>query len=87
VDITGFFSGIFGQIGNFLQSMLNVILLLLPDSPFTMLTQNTQIKQYLGWLNWAIPLDFALATLQVWVLAVAGFYAWQLLLRFLNAIE
>jgi len=87
MDITGWISGLFSQMGDLLNNLLNVIMVVLPDSPFVMITQNTTIAKYVGYLNWFIPISFMLSVLQAWLVAVGCFYAWQLLLRWLKAIE
>lgn len=87
MDIVGFFIGIFGQIGDWLNTALIGILSILPNSPFVYLQSNTTVSKYLGWLNWFLPIDFALATLELWLFAVGIFYIWQLLLRWVKAIN
>lgn len=87
MDITGMISGLFGQMGDLLNQLLAVIMVALPNSPFQMITQNATVSRYLGYLNWFIPITFMLGVLQAWLIAVGIFYVWQLLLRWLKAIE
>ena len=72
---------------NVIKTILNFITSVLPDSPFKMLQANEQIQSVLGYLNYFIPIDFCIATLQTWLVAVGIFYLYQVILRWANAIE
>ncbi|MDO4495870.1 MAG: hypothetical protein Q4B62_08845 [Clostridiaceae bacterium] len=87
MDISGWVSNFFGQVGDLLDNVLCNILNLLPDSPFEFLAQTGYIYKYLQYLNWIVPVSFFVSTLQVWLVAVAIYYVWQLILRWLKAIE
>lgn len=76
---------IFNQIGNTLQQALRWVVSLLPDSPFKLL-DNSPIKQYLAFVNWICPFDFVITTLEAWLVAVAAYYCWSVLLRWVKAI-
>lgn len=80
------FSQIWDWLCNFLSDCLEWIIDLLPDSPFQELDYSV-IEQYLGYINWVIPVDFILNTLTVWLIAVAGYYCWSVVLRWIKAID
>ncbi|MEG0702231.1 MAG: hypothetical protein RR449_01505 [Christensenella sp.] len=74
-------------VGNGIKTILNAIFAFLPDSPFTMLAQNDSVSSVIGYLNYFIPVDFMIATLQLWLVAVGIFYIYQAILRWAKAIE
>ena len=82
MDLSGILDGIGQAIENALEWLVN----LLPDSPFRML-DNTPIQPYLKYINWVIPIDFMLDTLTLWLVAVAGYYCWRVVLRWVKAID
>lgn len=90
MDITGLFSGlvkdIFTQVGTFLSTMINGLVSLLPDSPFTIIS-NSPIASYLKYINWFLPFDFAVQLLQIWVVSVSSYYIYSVILRWIKAIE
>lgn len=68
-----------------LGRILSVLLLLLPDSPFS----NIEFSSipFLNTLNWFLPIDFMLTTTSVWLLSIALFYVVMLVLRWAKAIQ
>lgn len=82
MDLSGILDGLGQAIENALEWLVN----LLPDSPFKLL-DSTPIQPYLKWINWVIPVDFILNTLTAWLVAVAGYYVWSVVLRFINAVD
>lgn len=80
------FSDIWDWLCNFLTECLEWIVDFLPDSPFNML-DTSAIEPYLGYINWVIPMDFILNTLTLWLVAVAGYYCWSVVLRWIKAID
>jgi hypothetical protein len=87
MDISGWISGFWSQLGDWANALLLLIMQVLPDSPFQMLTQNADVREVMGYVNYIIPLDFILSTLQAWLVAIGVFYVWQALLRWTKAIE
>lgn len=82
MDLSGILDGLGQAIENALEWLVN----LLPDSPFILL-DDSPIQPYLKWINWVIPFDFILNTLTAWLVAVAGYYVWSVVLRFINAVD
>lgn len=70
---------------------LKAILGLLPDSPFSAaldsLAANTTVRQMLGYFNWFIPVYLFVPILGLWLTCVAVYYVYQVILRWLKAIE
>jgi hypothetical protein len=69
-----------------LQNIFSWVLALLPDSPFQKLT-NSPIQPYLKSLNWIVPVDFMISTMELWLTAIAVYYVYQAVLRWARAIS
>lgn len=63
---------------------------ILPISPFKRFFSSWNgfavIEQYLGYLNWFIPISIILDMLTVWLLAIGVFYAVQTILRWIKVV-
>ena len=70
----------------YLGVALTAISYLLPDSPFTLL-ENSAIAEYLGYINYFLPLDFCIATLELWVAAIAVWYIYQVVMRWAKVVD
>lgn len=66
--------------------ILNVIISILPDSPFTFIN-NSEVSRYLGYLNWVIPFETFIAITMAWVTAIVIYYGVSIVLRWIKAIE
>ncbi len=69
---------------------LMAVLGFLPDSPFKILDDMTatgQIAEWLGYVNWFIPIYSFIGILEAWLACVAIYYVYQIVLRWLKAIE
>lgn len=62
------------------------ILEVLPRSPFRQFLNDFAGIPYLGYLNWFVPVSGILKVLVAWLAAVAAYYLWSILLRWLKAI-
>lgn len=69
-----------------LINALTWVIELLPDSPFQAIS-NSEVNEFLGTLNWFIPMDLIVAELELWLTAVVIFYMYQIVLRWVRAIE
>lgn len=81
---------VFGQIWNWicdtLYDLLKSIIDLLPDSPFQML-DNSPISKYLVYINYFVDFAFIVDTLTLWLVAVAGYYTYSVILRMIKTID
>lgn len=68
------------------KAILSWVLALLPDSPFILLS-NTPIQPYLAALNWIVPVDFAISTMEAWLVAIGVYYVLSAALRWAKAIS
>ena len=78
---------IFDELSSLLDELASIAINALPASPFQMIQRTSEITTLLSIVNWIIPFNQFIAILQVWLVAVAGFYAWKVILRFAKAIE
>jgi len=76
-------------IGSWVTEAVQAVLGFLPDSPFAMLQnyQNSEFGEWLGYLNWFIPINTFVSILTTWVTAIAIYYVYQIVLRWIKAIE
>lgn len=69
---------------------LKGILGFFPPSPFAALTEMAaegQIAEWLGYLNWFVPVGSFVAILELWLTCIAVYYVWQIILRWVKVIE
>lgn len=64
----------------------NAVLALFPKSPFSEFINGFDAPEYLGWLNWFIPVSQILGILSLWLAAVALFYLWSVVARWVKII-
>lgn len=66
------------------------ILSIFPDSPIqTALAalDGSDFSTWLGWLNWFVPVGTMLGILEAWCMGILIYYAVQIILRWIKAIE
>lgn len=69
-----------------LGSVLSAIFSILPSSPFKIL-DNSSISSYLPTINYFIPVSDIIAIFDTWIFAVGGYYLYQIVLRWIKAVE
>lgn len=72
------------------QDMVQQLINLLPKSPFDSFIsylRSDDIQSFLQMLNWFVPVSEILTFLQLYLIAVVGYYTWVIILRFVNAIK
>ena len=69
-----------------LGAILSLIFSILPPSPFAVI-KNSIIAEYLPYINYFIPFDEVVVILQTWLIAVGVYYLYQIVLRWIKAIE
>lgn len=77
----------FDSLASKFSSLGDQIISTLPLSPIVWLEYNSQIKQYLAWVNWFIPIYSMIATLEAWLSCILVYYVIQVLLRWYKVIE
>lgn len=65
---------------NILKSFFSSIYDLLPDSPFQTFFEGKLgiLNDMLGWLNWFIPFDLCFKITEIWVVAIAAYYLFNI---------
>lgn len=69
-----------------LGAVLSLIFSILPSSPFTLI-DNSPIAEFLGTFNYFFPIAEIIAISESWLVCVGGFYLYQIVLRWVKAIE
>lgn len=76
--------------GDLISGGLKTVLGFLPDSPFKILddlASTGQIAEWLGMVNWFVPVYSFIGILEGWLVCVGLYYIYQVVLRWLRAIE
>ena len=79
-------SSIWNAIADVLNSILSAIFVFLPKSPFTEHITEIADNEVLQYLNWFIPIADFITITAVWLSAIALYYAYQIILRWIKAI-
>ena len=69
-----------------IMAALNWILQLLPNSPFG-IVDTAPVDEFLGTLNWFLPLSEIIAEVELWLGCVLIYYTYMLILRWSRAIQ
>lgn len=59
----------------------------LPSSPIVWIESNEQIKTYLSYVNWFIPIYQMIPILEAWLICILLYYVVQVILRWLKVVE
>lgn len=66
------------------SGVLDSIIELLPLSPFARFTYMTLDSGLLALLNYFLPIAEIVSVLQLWLIAVAGYYIYKFILKFIR---
>lgn len=69
-----------------LGNTLNFLFSFLPDSPFKILS-NSPLGEYVKSLNYFFPIREMLSICELWVVAIATYKLYEIVLRWIKAIE
>lgn len=72
--------------GELLQKFGDMILSVLPKSPFDQYIQDFANLPYLGWLNWFIPVAEICSVTLAWLGAISVFYLYSIIMRWIKMI-
>lgn len=78
--------GFFDSLGSNIMNALTWVIELLPTSPFSAVS-NKDVESFMGTLNWFLPMGQIVAELELWITCVSIFYIYQIILRWVRAIE
>ena len=68
------------------NGLMEPLLRVLPTSPFKEYLAYFKDIPYLGWLNWFVPIRAGLVVLGSWLGAIALFYLYSIVMRWLKLI-
>lgn len=77
----------FEKVGLTITEVFNKLLDALPKSPITYLEANPEVKKFLSYANYFIPISTMIALAELWLFAILLFYVYQLILRWIKMIE
>lgn len=77
---------LYAQMINLVSALLNAVLGLLPRSPFASWIDSFSPPAWIGWLNWFFPVGRCMAIMAVWLVAVALYYAYSIILRWIKVV-
>lgn len=72
---------------NLLDKFLQAVLSLFPLSPFREVIQELGSLPYLGYINWFVPIGDFVKIGTVWLAAIAVYYAWSIIARWIKLIS
>lgn len=81
-----FLIGFLNLIIKALGSVLSLIFSILPPSPFGVI-DNSAVQEHLAGLAWIIPFTQIIVILEAWTAAIIIYYLYQIVLRWVKAIE
>ena len=77
---------VLSQLDGLMERFGTFILEHLPLSPFQQFYENWEPPASLGWLNWLFPVGFCLRVLAAWVAAIALYYLYSIIMRWIRVI-
>lgn len=79
----------FDALSDALVDLAVSIVELFPASPFTVLDElgNSEVYEWLRMVNWFIPIGTFVSILEGWLVCVAVYYVYQIVLRWIRVIE
>ena len=79
----------FDALSDALVDLAVSIVELFPASPFTVLDElgNSKVYEWLRMVNWFIPIGTFVSILEGWLVCVAVYYVYQIVLRWIRVIE
>lgn len=80
-----FIIDILNWIISLLGLVLNGILNVLPNSPFTAIS-NSSVSEYLPGLAWIIPFSQIIAVSEAWLSAILVYYTYSIIMRWIKII-
>ena len=74
------------KINAFLQKIAAVLLSFLPDSPLAPVIASIEQAEWLGYINWFVPVGTFVGIGTAWITAIGIFYIYQMILRWAKAV-
>lgn len=80
----------FDSLTDALVSLALQVINLFPASPLQPLIAqlaNSGLSDWLGYVNWFIPVGTMLGILSAWLTCIAAYYVYQIILRWIRVVE
>ena len=79
----------FDALSDALVDLAVSIVELFPASPFTVLDElgNSEVYEWLRMVNWFVPIGTFVGILEGWLVCMAAYYVYQVVLRWVKVIE
>lgn len=74
------------ELYNFVIRVINGATSILPDCPFERFLHAANSMEFLGVLNWFLPIREAVAVGEAWLVSIVVFYGVQALLRWVKVV-
>lgn len=81
------FASILSFLSSVLDRVLAVVLVLLPKSPFVYIQMIPDVEKILGYVNYFVPIQSCLVIAEAWLSAVAVWYIYQAILRWVKIVS
>lgn len=72
---------------NILDKFLQAVLSLFPLSPFRPVIEELGSLPYLNYINWLVPIGDFVKIGTAWLAAIAAYYAWSVIARWIRLIS
>lgn len=77
----------FDKIGMGISEVFNKLLDVLPKSPIFYLESNPEIRNILSYVNYFIPISTMISIAETWLITIAAYYVYQVILRWIKMVE
>lgn len=74
------------QLNSILDNFLELLMTVLPLSPFQQFLTDFKNLPYMGFLNWFIPVGACIKVVAAWLTAIAVFYMYMIVMRWVKLI-
>lgn len=71
---------------SFITKVLNALLSILPTNPLQPIIAELEVSEWLGYINYFVPVGTLLAIGTSWLTAIGIFYLYQVILRWAKVI-
>ena len=78
---------IWNSIATLLNALLSQVFVFLPPSPFKEHIVTFSENETVQYINWFIPVGQMITVTVAWLSAIAVFYAYQVILRWIKAVD
>lgn len=78
---------LFNAVMDIINTALNYIFSFLPEDPFLSIIDELGSIPAVQYVNYFVPVDKILAITAIWLGAIATFYLYQIILRWIKAID